>query len=187
MLLVVATALLFLATAALAVFTARMARATNTVARKTTELAQETKDLAKETIAANVLADRHHQEAMTPCVVLSHGHVAGGSELRIYEGRLKNIGPGIALDVCVSIHEIGQVIQYGSIAANGGEIELGSGCFVTITDEAKTGQGVKIALRYKNLFGAEAKTTHFGQIGNQTFTTIFEAPAVVPNRAVIKE
>lgn len=178
------TAALALATVLLAIYTGMMMRATRTVAEKTAALAQETQYLAEQTIAANALADRHHQEAMMPCVVLASGYVGTAPNgLKLYEGAIRNIGPGIALDVRLWIDEIGEQIALGVLPANSNAVALNQErCMIYITDQAKKGRGVKVKLLYRNMFGAEGTTTHHGRIGDREFNTVFSAPPVASGR-----
>ncbi len=170
--------LLVVATAFLAVYTAVMAKATRTVALKTASLAEQTRALAAETISANELADRHHQEAMTPCVILDEGVVVSLQHaLRLNEGYLRNIGPGIALDIRIWIGDVGEPVRIRPLASNE-KYKLIEECTVPIGNQIAPRAPIKLMIMYKNLFGAEAKTTHFGHIGDRVFTTIFDSPPV---------
>jgi hypothetical protein len=173
----VLTAVLALATVLLAAYTGMMMRATRTVAEKTAALAQETQDLAKQTIAANTLADQHHQEALTPCVVLTRGFVIGQpNELMLKDVDLWNVGPGPALDVRVWIAELGEPVQVGSIAS--GNALTNVQCRVITLGQTKPNESIKLVVLYKNLFGQEGRTIHFGNVGSASFTMVLEPPSI---------
>lgn len=178
--------LLVVATALLAIYTAMMANATRTVATKTATLAEETHALAAETISANELADRHHQEAMTPCVILDEGTVMTAPHaLRVNDGYLRNIGPGIALDVRIWIDDTGEPIRIRPLASTE-KYRIVEECTVPIGEPVAGGKPVKLVIRYKNLFGAEGATTHFGHVGDRVFTTVFDSPPVI-KRAIERD
>jgi len=163
--------------------TAELAYATKAVATETAELAKATQALAKETITANILADRHHQESLTPCVVLSSGFIDRQRDaLVLRDVSVTNIGTGPAFDLRVWIGELADPIQVGGVAAGGTLINVQAR--VTILDQIIRPMPIRLVLLYRNLFGTIGKTTHFGNVGDASFTTVIEPPPIssrVPN------
>lgn len=190
--------LLVLATTALALFTAFMWWSTRSVARgtaalgeqtavlsqqtallaaETATLARETTKVAVETLAATMLADQHHQEAMMPLVVLEHAIVQSPKGALVLTGMLRNIGPGIALKVRVWIGELGEQIHVGPLGA-GASAPINLTVF--IGGGVRQEQPIKIVLLYENLFGAEAKTEHHGRCHVEgSFNTVVYPPSLV--------
>lgn len=171
------------ATIGLAIFTALMWWSTRSVSlgtaslgRETAELARETAALARETLAASAVADQHHQEAMTPLVILEDAVVnSPGLSLQV-TGVLHNIGPGIALDVRVWIGEIGEQIHVGPIAANQSKQ---ISCAVATGDTVRQNRPIKLVLLYNNLFRSEGRTEHYGKCHvKDSFNTVFYPPAL---------
>jgi hypothetical protein len=195
------TALMWWSTRSVAVGTANLSRETNNVARKTA-------DLARETVAASVLADRHHQEAMMPAVVLARGIVLVYPQKMEFGGTLQNVGPGIALNVRVWVDKLGEPKHVGAIAPSGTIDVLFS---VPIGDAVITVQPnrdglrrragrsrraeqsvdeepwrevrpVVVELLFENLFKKDGRTEHHGETGGKVggkWTPIVYPPAIV--------
>ena len=178
------TVVLAIATIALAVFTALMWWSTRSVAlgtgalgRETAALARETADLARETVAASALADRHHQETLTPLVVLEDVYVDSPSGALRVQGIMRNVGPGIATDVRIWIGDVGEKIQLGPLASSQAKP---INCSVPVGNDVPQKMPIKLAVLYDNLFKSEGKTEHFGNCHvKEPFTTVFYAPPLV--------
>lgn len=90
---------LLISSSLLAIFTWRLYESTNKVANRTQELADDN-------VAANRLADRHHQEQLRPIIIwdveirgVGPEHASGLN----LSGNMRNIGPGPALDVWATL------------------------------------------------------------------------------------
>lgn len=108
----------------------------------------------------------------------SYARVVAGERnaLILKDVDLWNVGPGPALDVRVWIGELGEPQQVGSIAS--GDALRNVSCRVNITNEARPNMPIKLIVLYKNFFGQEGKTIHFGKVDDEHFTMVLEPPAI---------
>lgn len=122
---------LLAATIALAVYTARLFASTR-------EMAEKTAALVKSTVDANALADRHHQESITPivalnaCLTAEYGALDPPTQKPAWKfflrGTVANTGLGPALNIRVEIDAsdcVPQVFRMKSLAANSSEPIVG--------------------------------------------------------------
>lgn len=163
------TALMWWSTRSVATGTAGLSRETNSVAKETAEL-------ARETIAARFLADQHHQEAMTPVVIIDRGFVLMNSKGMLFGATLRNVGPGVALNIRIKIAQLGEIYRVGAIEASGTRDISFSVPESLICDdqpqdkesaeEEPVVQPIVIDLIFQNLFNSEGRTENQGMTGN---------------------
>ena len=157
--LVATTALLALFTGAMANSTRQVAIKTELLAKETHELSRETAVLAKETVAATILTDRHHQEAMMPLVVLEELHIVSYQSELVMSAILRNVGAGVATDVRIWIGELGEKQSFGPCAVNGArEVTMK---VVALGNAPQEKIPIVVTVFYDNVFGSEGKTEHF--------------------------
>lgn len=172
---------LLIATIALAAYTARLFRST--------------RDLAKDTLQASKYSDRHHQESLTPCVVIDGiqailSRSSPNETLGIY-GALRNVGTGPALNIKVILHVddldlLESVIEAGSLKP-GGDFENRLKFDVRTGEKHPYSAGVAlpflVRINYLNIFGQLASTLYIGtsdESGRILLKTAFAAPSVLP-------
>ena len=112
----IAGAVVAIATLVLAVMTWRLASATTT-------LATETKDLVVSGNAERDQVERHHQQSLTPLVVLDADCIPDGGRVR-FVGKIRNIGlgPATGVYICVKPDIAAPAQRYGRGLAAAGDV-----------------------------------------------------------------
>jgi hypothetical protein len=150
-----------IATIALAMGTFVLALFTYCVARTTSQLGDATLGSAR-------LADRHHQEALLPCVVFDDICVdhSGDPSIVLVKGLLKNIGGGYALKVRLNVQVLSkqQVFFPGSLRSNY-EYQWQDKVIVDRQASLPLTPAYRIEVWYESMFGTKGKAIYEGSGG----------------------
>ncbi len=196
------SALLAIATAALAIFTARLfgetrdvAARTGDLARETNGVAQRTAELAKDTVNAALLADRHHQEQLSPVVVLeglsvtylSTPSTQAAPTFRVGE-LLSNLGSGPALRVTIDVQtdSAHAIFEAGFLMAG----EKRPGPFILPCETGSTradgsqSPAFTVKIWARNFFGSICETIHEWDATGKPIDTRY-GPLTIQHRSPI--
>jgi hypothetical protein len=115
---------------------------------------------------------------MTPCIVRLEGFVVPDSDALILRNfRIKNVGPGLALNVRLWIGKLGEQMLLPPLGAD--EAFSLDGYMVRTGTHVHNAMPIEVELLYSNLFGAEASTTFIGKVGEASLATAFRGPKVI--------